>query len=177
MAAGWSPVELPSRCNNCPFWDGLLLQLPLLQPAAVLPSARQAMRTYNAMGVTTVYEGHLMGVRDLGVYRTLRNEDALSLRVLVALEAEPYRLPWTKPLSEERFQIHLERALSLRDLSDDWLRINGVTFTRGGPCWPGFMRLRQPYQVRMGNSRPECPLSRQKRRGPRWNSPPHAGCG
>src|SRR5713226_9629794 len=70
-------------------------------------------------GVTTVYEGHLMGVRDLGAYRTLRNEDALSLRMLVALEAEPYGLPWTKPLSEEQFQIHLERALSLRDLSDD----------------------------------------------------------
>jgi predicted amidohydrolase YtcJ len=132
--------------NNCPFWDGLLRQLPLLQPAAILPSARQAMQTYNAMGVTTIYEGHLMGARDLGAYRTLRDENALSLRVLVALEAEPYGLPWTKPLSEEQFQAHLERVLALRDLADDLLRVNGVTFTRCGPCWPGFMRLRKPYK-------------------------------
>lgn len=66
--------------------------------------------------------------------------------MLVALEAEPYGLPWTKPLSEQQFRAHLERALVLRDLSDDLLRVNGVTFTRGGPCWPGFMRLRKPYK-------------------------------
>lgn len=29
------------------------------------------------MGVTTIYEGHLMGVRDRGAYRTLRDENAL----------------------------------------------------------------------------------------------------
>jgi len=138
--------------NNCPFWDRLLLHIPLLQPAAVLPGARQAMPAYNAMGVTTVYEGHLMGARDIESYRTLRNENALTLRVLIALEAEPYGLAWTKPLSMAAFHAHLNRALASRDLSDDLLRVNGVTFTRGGSCWPGFLRMRQPYQGPYGEA-------------------------
>jgi predicted amidohydrolase YtcJ len=132
--------------NNCPFWDELLLTLPLLQPAAVLAGTRQAMRTYNALGVTTVYEGHLMGARDLEAYQTLRDEGVLSLRVLVALEAEPYGLAWTKSLSREQFQAHLKRALAAVELADHFLRVKGVTFTRGGPCWPGFMRMRKPYK-------------------------------
>jgi hypothetical protein len=32
------------------------------------------------------------------------------------------------------------------DLEDDWLRVDGVTVSRGGPCWPGFLLMREPYR-------------------------------
>ena len=41
--------------------DSLVLQIPILQPDLVIEGARKAMSEYNALGVTTVYEGHTMG--------------------------------------------------------------------------------------------------------------------
>jgi predicted amidohydrolase YtcJ len=38
--------------TNDPFMNGLLRQVPLLQPAAVLPGTRRAMAAYNRLGVT-----------------------------------------------------------------------------------------------------------------------------
>ena len=67
------------------------------------------------------------------------------MRVLTALEAESYGLPWTHPLSMAEFMEHLERALATRDRGDDLLRHDGVTLSRGGPCWPGFLRMHHPY--------------------------------
>jgi len=132
--------------TNDPFMNGLLRQLPLLQPDKVLAGTRRAMAEYNRLGVTAVYEGHAMGRAEIGAYRTLRAEGALSVRVLTTLEAEPYGLPWTTPLSMREFEERLEQALALTDVTDDRLRSNGVTLSRGGPCWPGFLRMHQPYR-------------------------------
>jgi predicted amidohydrolase YtcJ len=128
------------------FMNGLLSQLPLLQPAAVLAGTRRAMRSYNALGVTTVYEGHAMDWPLIDAYRALRAEDALTVRVLLAPEAENYSLPWDQPLTIDEFRARLERAASLVDVRDDRLRIDGVTLSRGGPCWPGFLLMREPYR-------------------------------
>jgi predicted amidohydrolase YtcJ len=128
------------------FMDGLLRQLPLLQPAAILPGTRDAMRAYNALGVTTVYEGHAMDALLIGAYRMLREQGALTVRVLAAPEAESYGLAWTAPLDVATFAARLEEALAMADRRDDWLRVDGVTLSRGGPCWPGFLRMREPYR-------------------------------
>jgi hypothetical protein len=128
------------------FMNGLLAELPLLQPEAVLPGTRQAMAAYNALGVTTVYEGHAMDVPLIEAYRALRAENALRVRVLAALEAENYALPWDAPLSDAEFDARLELALGLVDTTDDFFRVNGVTVSRGGPCWPGFLLMREPYR-------------------------------
>jgi len=132
--------------TNDPFMDGLLREIPLLQPQSVLPGTRKAMADYNRMGVTTVYEGHAMGQAEIGAYRALRAEDALTLRVLTTLEAESYGLPWTRPLTMAEFHDNLEAALALTDVRDDLLRHDGVTLSRGGPCWPGFLRMYEPYR-------------------------------
>ena len=76
----------------------------------------------------------------------LREQGALTLRVLTALEAESYGLPWTHPLSMGEFRDHLEAALAMDETGDDLLRHDGVTLSRGGPCWPGFLRMREPYR-------------------------------
>jgi hypothetical protein len=132
--------------SNDPFMDRLLREIPLLQPDAVLPGTRRAMAFYNRLGVTTVYEGHAMGHAEIGAYRMLREQGALTVRVLTALEAEPYGLPWTQPLAMAEFRERLESALAMQATEDDYLRSQGVTLSRGGPCWPGFLRMWEPYR-------------------------------
>ncbi len=132
--------------TNDRFMDSLLRDLPLLDPDAAFPGTRQAMADYNRMGVTTVYEGHTMSPLEMEVYRVLRAEGALTVRVLMALESEIYGVPWSQPLTDKEFDDNLELALSMTDLSDDLCRTNGVTVSRGGPCWPGFIRMHEAYR-------------------------------
>ena len=61
----------------------------------------KAMGLYNALGVTTVYEGHVMGIDEINGYRMLRAGDLLSVRVLAAPDAEPYAFPWVPRLSDD----------------------------------------------------------------------------
>jgi hypothetical protein len=131
--------------TNDRFMDSLLRDLPLLDPDAAFPGTRHAMAEYNRMGVTTVYEGHAMSPLEMEVYRVLRTEGALTVRVLMALESEVYGVPWAEPLSDEEYDNNLALALSMTDLSDDLCRTNGVTVSRGGPCWPGFIRMHEAY--------------------------------
>ena len=149
-AAGEPTGILHGAVNNYytddAFMNGLLREIPILQPDAVLPGTLHAMAAYNRLGVTTVYEGHAMGRAEIGAWRMLREQDALTLRVLTTLEAESYGLPWTQPLSMAEFRDRLEEALALEQTSDDLLRHRGVTLSRGGPCWPGFLRMWEPYR-------------------------------
>src|SRR4029453_11667477 len=101
--------------TNDPFMNALLREIPLLQPAAVLPGTMRAMAAYNQLGVTAVYEGHAMGPGEIAAWRMLRDQGALTLRVLTALEAESYGLAWTRPLSMAEFREHLEAALSMAE--------------------------------------------------------------
>lgn len=139
--------------TNDPYMNALLREVPLLQPDAVLPATRQAMAAYNRLGVTTVYEGHAMGQAEIGAYRALRADGELTLRVLTTLEAESYGLPWTRPLSMAEFRENLEAALAMTDTGtgDDLLRHRGVTLSRGGPCWPGFLRMYEAYRGPYGD--------------------------
>jgi predicted amidohydrolase YtcJ len=132
--------------TNDPFMDALLREIPLLQPAAVLPGTRRAMAAYNQLGVTTVYEGHAMGQAEIAAWQMLRAENALTVRVLTTLESEQYGLPWTRPLSMAEFRERLEAAHAMESTADDLLRHRGVTLSRGGPCWPGFLRMWDPYR-------------------------------
>ena len=132
--------------TNDRFMGSLLKDLPLLDPDAAFPGTKQAMGDYNRMGVTTVYEGHAMSPLEMEVYRALRAEGALTVRVLMALEAEIYGVPWAQPLTDEEFDNKLQLALSMTDVCDDLCRCNGVTVSRGGPCWPGFIRMHEAYR-------------------------------
>ncbi len=128
-----------------PHMDALLAKIPLIDPEIVFDATKAAMRDYNRMGVTTVYEGHVMGELEVSVYQALRADDALSVRVLTCLEAESYAQTWDQPLSMDEFKAGLAKALATRSLDDDLLRHNGVTLSRGGPCGPGFLRMHGEY--------------------------------
>jgi hypothetical protein len=132
-------------CDS-PFMNGLLRQLPLFQAGALVPGTERAMRASNAMGVTTIYEAHLMTFSLIEVYRWLRSQNRLTLRVLCTPEAEPVGVPWTDPLQPADYVQRLERARELVDRSDDLFRIDGLAVSPYGPCWPGFALMREPYQ-------------------------------
>ncbi len=138
--------------TNDRYMNALLQEIPLLQPDAVLPGARRAMGVYNRLGVTTAYEGHAMSHAEIGAYRMLREQDGLTLRVLTTLEAESYGLPWSRPLSRTEFRDNLDAALAMESTGDDLLRHCGVTLSRGGPCWPGFLRMWEPYRSPWGEA-------------------------
>lgn len=132
--------------TNDPFMNELLRKVPLLQPEAVLPGTIAAMTRYNQMGITTVYEGHAMGAPEIAAWRALSARDALTLRVLTTPDCESYGLPWSKRLSDDEFRVRLEKALAGVDTSGQTFRQGGVTLSRGGPCWPGFLRRHEPYR-------------------------------
>ena len=132
--------------TNDSFMNELLRRIPMVQPHAALDGVRKAMAEYNRLGVTTVYEAHAMSAAEIGAYRALRELGDLRVRVLTSLEAEAHGLAVSRALSMDQFLSNLELALSLTALSDDLLRSNGVTLSRGGPCWPGFLRMHQPYR-------------------------------
>jgi len=128
------------------FLNDLLRRLPILQIEAVVPGTERAMRAANAMGVTTIYEGHLMVFSLIEVYRWMRNENRLTTRVLCSPEAEPFGVPWAEPpLDLDQYVARPARAQDLVDRSDDLFRIDGVTVSRYGPCGPGFILMSEPY--------------------------------
>ena len=128
------------------FMNSLLQRIPMFQPQYIDSGTRAAMRAYNALGVTTVYEGHAMDFPLIEAYRALRRAGALSVRVLTCPDAELYALPFDTALSDEAFDARLAEAAALVDTSDDIFRVSGVTVSRGGPCWPGFLLMRDPYR-------------------------------
>ena len=138
-------------CDS-PFMNRMLAQIPVWQRDAIAPGAVQAMRAANATGVTTVYEAHLMTSSLIEIYRLLRRQDRLTVRVLCCPEAEPAGVPWTDPFQLPTLGERLERARDIADCSDDMFRVDGVTVSPYGPCWPGFTLMREPYRDPYGKS-------------------------
>ena len=50
-----------------------------------------------------------------------------------------------------RFSDSAQLADALVDVADDLFRVSGVTVSRGGPCWPGFLLMREPYRGPYGD--------------------------
>ncbi len=128
-----------------PYMDELLSRVPLLDPGIAVPATLDGVARYHRMGVTTIYEGHVMGEAEIGLFRALREMNQLRMRVMTSLESEQYSMPWQKPISEEEFVANLETSRGMTSLGDDLFRHNGVTLSRGGPLNPGFLRMREPY--------------------------------
>jgi len=128
-----------------PFMDELLGKLPLLDPSIAFPATLQGVADYHRMGVTTIYEGHVMGEAEISVFQMLRANDQLRMRVMTSLESQQYSMPWHGPIDDAEFVANLARSAEMTSRDDDLLRHDGVTLSRGGPLSPGFLRMRDPY--------------------------------
>jgi predicted amidohydrolase YtcJ len=125
--------------------DSLWRQIPWLQSSAYVPATIKGMSRYNAQGVTAVFEGHFMDAPLVEIYRLLRRDNLLRVRVMLAQEAESYGMPWSKARKSEDFMRRLQMAADSVDLTDEYLRFCGVSFMRDGTCFPGFLKMRKPY--------------------------------
>jgi predicted amidohydrolase YtcJ len=85
------------------------------------------------------------GAAHIDCYRALRLADALTLRVAVAQEAESYGLPWSRPKTVDEFTRGCEQAAESIETHDELFRFLGMTLMRDGSCWPGTIRMREPY--------------------------------
>jgi len=133
-----------------PFWLQIWGKLPTA-PDAIWPVAgRLGMNEMNRLGVTTIYESHVMEPSHISAYRELRAGQALTCRVKTSLEAAPQAFnPHFMP-TEADLRARLALTASLTDLNDAWLRHDGITVARSGPCWPGFLNWHEPFKSPYG---------------------------
>ena len=131
-----------------PFWVQVRTHLPGPASWELHNATVEEMAVYNGRGVTTIFEGHNMSPGHIAAYRDLRAEGRLSLRVQCAMEVEGFAYPPWQPLTLDEYRANLELGASLITEiggTDDMLRMSGVTFGQGGPCWPGGIRMPDPY--------------------------------
>lgn len=129
-----------------PFWMQILSKLPVPPEALWKPSGVAGMAEMNRLGVTTIFESHIMTHAHLTAYRELRSEGKLTCRVLAGLDVadqafDPHFIPTDAELRDV-----IDFIRNATDTEDDWLRIEGVTMCRTGPCFPGFLRLYEPIR-------------------------------
>jgi predicted amidohydrolase YtcJ len=133
-----------------PFWLQILARLP--QPNDMLwqIGAREGMKLMNRLGVTAGYEAHVMDLAHIRAFQRVRAEDGMTCRVSCGLElANGAFDPYTDP-SRADILAQLELGKEIEVLEDDWLRVEGVSLVRGGPCWPGYLRMNEPYRDPFG---------------------------
>ena len=132
-----------------PFWVQVRSHLPGPTTWELHNSTVEEMADYNARGVTTIFEGHNMSRAHVRTYQDLNEAGRLSVRVQCALEVEGFAYPPWQPLSLEEYRDNLAVGAALSaeiGRTGDMLRFTGITFGQGGPCWPGGIRMPDPYE-------------------------------
>lgn len=133
-----------------PFWMQIWDKLPVPPEEIWEHGGRAGMAAMNALGVTTIYESHAMEPEHIRAYQKLREAGAMSCRVQTSLESADMAFhPHYRP-TPEQLQATLELALSIMDVEDQYLRHNGITVARSGPCGPGFINLYEPFKSPYG---------------------------
>lgn len=127
------------------FSHSLWRRIPFLRYENLVPGTKTAMRAYNGLGVTAVYENHMMDRPLVDGYRELRRRGELTLRVLTSQEAEAYGMPWSRPREAADFRRRLDRAAAEVELTDDLLRFGGVSLMWDGTGAIGGVMMCHPY--------------------------------
>lgn len=114
--------------NPDPFFAELRTGMPpLVRPELAVDALTEAMGRYNSYGITAIFEAHAMDFPLVELYRAMRAEDLLTLRVQISCELEGNALPGERPKSVDQVHRTLDKALAMKTLDDDWLRIDGIT--------------------------------------------------
>ncbi|QRN79796.1 MAG: amidohydrolase family protein [Nocardiopsis sp. BM-2018] len=124
------------------FGTAIWRSVPFLQVGALVPGTLRAIEKYLALGVTTIFENHMIDGDQAGTYQALRDADRLRMRVMVAQECAPVGLPGQHetPLAEV-----LSEARDFMTLDDPWYRHCGVSVIWDGLCSTGHALMREPY--------------------------------
>jgi predicted amidohydrolase YtcJ len=148
-AAGEPTGRLHGAVNSVFSGDDFAYQLWRKVPRAdraLVPSAtRRAIAEHHRLGVTAIYENHMMMKRDIDVFRQLRNAGELKMRVMAAQETDSFGSAWAQPREADEFMRALERAAKAVEQTDDLFRVNGLSIQWDGGCYPGQLMMRDPY--------------------------------
>ncbi|MDH4148418.1 MAG: amidohydrolase family protein, partial [Acidimicrobiia bacterium] len=135
-----------------PFWVQVRGHLPGPASWELHDATVAEMAVYNARGVTAGFDGHNMSPAHVQAYRDLRSSGRMTMRMLCAVEGEGFAYPPWQPLTLDQYRANLELGGGLVDLGDDVLRVSGVTWGQAGPCWPGGIRMYDPYRGPFGEA-------------------------
>ncbi|QND72882.1 amidohydrolase [Tardiphaga robiniae] len=136
------------------FSHAIWSKIPFLQYDSLLPGTKRAISQFHAMGITGIYENHMMDKRLIDVYRELRKLNQLQMRVVTSQESEALGMPWSRPRSPEDFMARMENAAAAVQTSDPFFRFNGLSVVWDGLCAAGHLMMRRPYKGPNGN--PTC---------------------
>jgi predicted amidohydrolase YtcJ len=120
-------------------------KIPVTDFELVGPATRRAISNHHKLGITAVYENHMMQKWQIELYRQMRRDGELTMRVATALESDSFGSAWSRPRTLDRFVRGLNDAASSIELTDDLFRLNGVSVQWDGGCYPGAMMMRDPY--------------------------------
>jgi predicted amidohydrolase YtcJ len=120
-------------------------KVPRSDPSLVPPAVRRAIAEHHRLGVTAIYENHMMMRRDIDVFRRLRKSNELQMRVMAAQETDFFGNAWAQEREHDDFMRALEGAANAIEQTDDLFRVNGVSIQWDGGCYPGQMMMRDAY--------------------------------
>ena len=130
------PTGVIVEYNQRPFVEfDLLPAVPRFGLEERRDGIRRSMKAYNAVGTTSVYEGHGLGAQTIAAYRDLWEKGELTARVALTLS------PAWRDVAEARTVMRdwLSHARG-RGMGDPWFRITGVHIAYGGEgavaIWP-----------------------------------------
>lgn len=122
------PTGVIVEYNQRPFIEfDLLPNIPRFGFADRIKGIQTSMALYNAVGTTSVYEGHGLGSETISAYRELWEKNQLSVRIGLTLS------PSWKDIREAKYIMRdwLGYARG-RGVGDPWLWISGVHIAYGG---------------------------------------------
>ena len=120
-------------------------KIPVADLELVGPATRRAISNHHKLGITAIYENHMMQKWQIDLYRQMRRDGELTMRVATALESDSFGSAWSKPRTLGKFVRGLNGAVSSIELTDDLFRLNGLSVQWDGGCYPGAMMMRDPY--------------------------------
>src|SRR5690606_9293605 len=88
---------------------------------------------------------HAMEPAHIEAYRKIRGDGALTMRIAATMDAADLAFDPTKVPDEAALLARLDLAKSWEEKRDPLFRFNGITLSRGGPCWPGYLRQNAAY--------------------------------
>lgn len=114
--------------NNRPAVEfDLLPAVPRFGLRERIEGLRLSMRLYNAVGTTSIYEGHGVAAETIAAYRALWEQGALTVRCGLVLSPS-----WADVAEARRAMRDWLAHARGQGLGDPWLRISGVHIAYGG---------------------------------------------
>jgi predicted amidohydrolase YtcJ len=122
------PTGVITEFNQRPFIEfDLLPAVPRFGLNERIDGIRHSMQVYNAVGTTSVYEGHGLGAQTVAAYRELWERDELTVRVALTLSPAWRDIVEAKTIMRD----WLGHARG-RGMGDPWFWITGVHIAYGG---------------------------------------------